>query len=70
MFPSVLRGAGSGFAFSLGRVFGAAGPTLIGALAAETGSYPLAISLLSLIYIIGLPFIALAPETANQPLAK
>jgi MFS family permease len=70
MFPSVLRGAGSGFAFSLGRVLGAAGPTLIGALAAATGSFPLAISLLSLIYVIGLPFIALAPETANRPLAR
>jgi MFS family permease len=70
MFPSALRGAGSGFAFSLGRVFGAAGPALIGALAATTGSFPLAISLLSLIYVVGLPFIAMAPETANQPLAK
>ena len=70
MFPSVLRGAGSGFAFSMGRVLGAAGPTLIGALAAMTGSFPLAISLLSLIYVVGLPFIAMAPETANQPLAK
>jgi len=70
MFPSSLRGAGSGFAFSMGRVLGAAGPTLIGAVAASTGSYPLAISLLSLIYILGLPFIALAPETAGQPLAQ
>jgi MFS family permease len=70
MFPSALRGAGSGFSFSMGRVLGAAGPTLIGALAALTGSFPLAISLLSVIYIIGLPFIAMAPETADQPLAK
>ena len=70
MFPSALRGAGSGFSFSMGRVLGAAGPTLIGALAALTGSFPLAISLLSVIYIVGLPFIAMAPETANQPLAK
>jgi MFS family permease len=70
MFPSTLRGAGSGFAFSMGRILGAAGPTLIGALAAATGSYPLAISLLSVIYIVGLPFIAMAPETANSPLAK
>jgi MFS family permease len=70
MFPSALRGAGSGFSFSMGRVLGAAGPTLIGALAAITGSFPLAISLLSLVYIVGLPFIAMAPETANQPLAK
>jgi len=68
MFPSALRGAGSGFSFSMGRVLGAAGPTLIGALAAMTGSFPVAISLLSLIYIIGLPFIAMAPETANRPL--
>jgi MFS family permease len=70
MFPSALRGAGSGFSFSMGRVLGAAGPTLIGALAAVTGSFPLAISLLSVIYLVGLPFIAMAPETANQPLAK
>ncbi|MGA7810433.1 MFS transporter [Bradyrhizobium sp.] len=70
MFPSALRGAGSGFAFSLGRLLGAAGPTLIGAVAAITGSFPLAISLLSLIYVIGLPFIALAPETAGQPLTR
>jgi MFS family permease len=70
MFPSTLRGAGSGFPFSMGRILGAAGPTLIGALAAATGSYPLAISLLSVIYIVGLPFIAMAPETANSPLAK
>lgn len=70
MFPSVLRGAGSGFAFSLGRILGAAGPTLIGVLAAATGSFPLAISLLSLIYLFGLPFIALAPETARRPLAR
>jgi len=70
MFPSALRGAGSGFSFSMGRVLGAAGPTLIGALTALTGSFPLAISLLSVIYIAGLPFIAMAPETADQPLAK
>ena len=70
MFPQALRGAGSGFAFSMGRVLGAAGPTLIGTLAAATGSYPLAISLLSAIYIVGLPFIAMAPETAGRPLAK
>jgi MFS family permease len=70
MFPTALRGSGSGFAFSMGRVLGAAGPTLIGTLAATTGSYPLAISLLSLIYVVGLPFIAMAPETAGKPLAR
>ena len=69
MFPSALRGAGSGFAFSFGRVLGAAGPLLVGGFAALTGSYPVAISALSLVYVIGLPFILLAPETAHRPLA-
>ena len=55
----MLRSA-SGLAFSEGRVLGGAGLTMIDALAATTGSYPLAISLLSLIYIVGLPFVALA----------
>ena len=43
---------------------------LIGWIQAETGSFPLAISMLSLIYLIGLPLIRLAPETAGKPLAK
>jgi MFS family permease len=69
MFPSSHRGAGSGFAFSFGRLLGAAGPALVGGFAALTGSYPSAISALSLVYVIGLPFILLAPETAHRPLA-
>ncbi len=69
MFPTALRGAGAGFAFSFGRLFGAAGPALIGIISALIGSYPLTISALSLIYVLGLPFILLAPETANRPLA-
>ena len=69
MFPSAQRGAGAGFCFSFGRLLGAAGPTLVGSIAALAGSYPVAISLLSLIYVIGLPFILLAPETGNRALA-
>ena len=68
MFPSALRGFGGGFAFSLGRVLGAAGPTIVGALAASTGSYPTAISLVSLIYLVALPCVAFAPETSRKPL--
>ncbi len=69
MFPSAQRGAGSGFCFSFGRLLGAAGPTLVGSFAALTGSYPIAISVLSLVYVVGLPLILLAPETAHRPLA-
>jgi MFS family permease len=69
MFPSSQRGAGAGFCFSFGRLLGAAGPTLVGAFAAITGSYPTAISVLSVVYVIGLPFILIAPETGRRPLA-
>ena len=68
MFPSACRGAGSGFSFSFGRLLGAAGPTLVGSFAVLTRSYPVAISVLSLIYVIGLPFILIAPETARHRL--
>jgi MFS family permease len=70
MFPSALRGSGSGFAFSFGRLLGAAGPFLIGTTAAATGSLPLSIALFSAIYLAGLPFIALSPETAGRPLPR
>lgn len=68
MFPSAQRGSGAGFCFSFGRLLGAAGPTLVGGVAAMTGGYPVAISVLSLVYVIGLPFILMAPETAGRPL--
>jgi MFS family permease len=68
LFPTAQRSFGVGFAFSLGRVLGAVGPTLVGFLVSITGSYPLAITAVSVIYLIGLPAIALAPETAGRPL--
>jgi hypothetical protein len=33
-----------------------------------TGSYPKALAIISLIYLLGLPTIWLAPETANKEL--
>jgi MFS family permease len=68
LFPTAQRSFGSGFAFSLGRVLGAVGPTLVGVLVAYTGSYPLAITAVSVVYLLGLPAIAMAPETAGRPL--
>jgi cyanate permease len=58
----------AGFAFSLGRILGAVGPTLVGAFVVITGSYPWAIATMSVIYLLGLPAIALAPETAGKAL--
>ncbi|HZB92869.1 MAG TPA: MFS transporter [Stellaceae bacterium] len=68
LFPTASRAFGSGFAFSLGRVLGALGPSIVGALVVFTGSYPLAVAATSAIYLLGLPLIALAPETAGRPL--
>jgi cyanate permease len=68
LFAGTSRGSGLGFTFSLGRVLAAAGPIMIGALAAQTGSYPVAISLISAIYIPGLIFVALSRETSGKAL--
>jgi len=70
MFPTTHRALGSGFSFSFGRILGAVGPSVIGALAAAFGSYPLAISVVSLIYLVGACFVWLAPETAGRPLQQ
>jgi MFS family permease len=70
MFPSIHRASGAGFAFSLGRILGAAGPTAVGALVGSTGSYPTAILVVSLIYVVGVPFTMWSPETANRPLPQ
>lgn len=61
------RRLGPGFALSLGRLLAAAGPALVGAMVLLTGSYPAAISVMSLIYLIGVPFVLMARETAGQP---
>jgi len=68
LFPASARGSGLGFTFSVGRLFAAIGPLLIGALAASTGSYPVAITLVSTIYIPGIVFIAMCRETAGNSL--
>jgi MFS family permease len=68
LFPTAQRAFGAGFAFSLGRILGAVGPTLVGAIVVVTGSYPWAIAAVSVVYLLGLPAIALAPETAGKPL--
>jgi MFS family permease len=70
MFPGAHRAFGAGFAFSFGRVLGALGPAVVGMLVGITGSYPTAIVIASFIYLIGLLFNFLAPETAHHPLPE
>jgi MFS family permease len=68
MFPTMQRALGSGFAFSFGRVLGAIGPSIVGVLAGGFGSYPLAITTVSFIYLAGLIFVRWAPGTADKAL--
>ena len=68
MFASVHRSFGSGFAFSLGRLLAAAGPSIVGAAVLLTGSYPAAITMISFIYLLGVPLVLMGPETAGRPL--
>jgi cyanate permease len=68
MFPAAHRSFGSGFAFSLGRLLAAMGPTLVGATVLLTGSYPAAITVISFIYLLGVPFVLMGTETAGKPL--
>lgn len=68
LFPTAHRAFGAGFAFSLGRLLAAVGPSIVGTAVMLTGSYPAAIAAVSIIYVIGLPFIRIASETAGKPL--
>lgn len=68
LFSASTRGLGLGFTFSVGRVFAAIGPLTIGTLAASIGGYPAAITLISMIYVLGIAFVAACRETAGKRL--
>jgi MFS family permease len=80
LFETNVRATGQGFGFNFGRILAAVGALQGGVLntmfpndhviAGMTlkGGYPLACSTMSLIYLLGMAFIWLAPETKDQPL--
>jgi len=72
LFPTKVRAVGQGFAFNFGRILSGAGSLYIGYLIKEkfNGQYPAACSWLSLIYVLGIFAIWLAPETKGQPLPE
>jgi MFS family permease len=71
LFPTRVRATGQGFGFNFGRILAAVGvlqmPVL---LRAFDDSYPKAGSIMSLIYLVGLGLIWLAPETRGRPLPE
>jgi len=80
LFETNVRATGQGFGFNFGRILAAVGALQGGILntmfpndqviAGITikGGYPMACSTMSLIYIVGMMFIWLAPETKGKPL--
>ncbi len=72
LFPTRLRGTGAGFTYNVSRVVAAAGPLLIGSIAAQ-GANSLTTALRALFYVgfaplLGLAFLPLAIETKGRPL--
>jgi SHS family sialic acid transporter-like MFS transporter len=69
LFPTNVRATGQGFSFNFGRVIAAVGAlqtsNLMGLF---QGGYPEACSIMSMIYLVGLAVIWLAPETKGKPL--
>jgi MFS family permease len=71
LFHTGVRATGQGFSFNFGRIIAAVGALQTANLMRLFGgSYPQACSVMSLIYVVGLVLIWLAPETRGQPLPE
>jgi MFS family permease len=72
LFPTRVRATGQGFSFNFGRILAAIGVLQTGVLVDNVfqGSLPKAGMLMSLIYVVGVLIIWLAPETKGQPLPE
>jgi len=73
LFPTRLRGTGAGFCYNIGRVIAAAGPSLVGMVAAR-GTNALASALHILFFVgfvpvLGVVLLPFAVETKNRVLA-
>jgi len=69
LFPTRVRATGQGLGYNFGRILAAVGAIYNGALVAHyDGSYARAGSVVTLVYIVGLVLIWLAPETRGRPL--
>jgi MFS family permease len=69
LFPTRVRATGQGLSYNFGRVFAIVGLLEMGRLLAFFGgSYPRACASITLIYIVGMVLIWVAPETKGRPL--
>jgi MFS family permease len=72
LFRTSVRATGQGFGFNFGRILAAVGALQTGYLMKEVfkDDFATACSILSLIYLVGLGLIVLAPETHGKPLPE
>src|SRR4029079_13838562 len=71
IFPTRVRATGQGVSFNSGRILAAVGAYTQGQLVAHYGgSYAKAGAVITLIYLLGLALIWLAPETKDRPLPE
>jgi MFS family permease len=72
LFRTGVRATGQGFSYNFGRILAAMGVLQTGNLMNSVfhKNYPQALSVISLVYIIGLVIIWLAPETRGKPLPE
>jgi MFS transporter, SHS family, sialic acid transporter len=74
LFPTRVRATGQGFGFNFGRIIAAVGAINTGILMGENGlfhgAYDQAAGAMSLVYVLGLGAIWLAPETRGKPLPE
>jgi MFS family permease len=71
LFPTRVRATAQGFAYNAGRVFAAVGAVQMGALMQTfDGSYAKAGAVITLVYVVGMALIWIAPETKGKPLPE
>jgi len=68
LFPTAVRASAIGLIFNLTRVFAAIGALVAGSLAHLLGGVGNAAALFAIVYILGIVFVLLLPETKGKPL--
>lgn len=69
LFPTRVRATGQGVSFNAGRILAAVGALYSGQLVASfDGSYARAGAIITLIYLVGMAVVWIAPETKGKPL--
>jgi hypothetical protein len=69
LFPTHLRATGSSFCFNVGRILGAVMLLVRGGLGATIGVRP-AVAVVSLVFLVGIALLAIAPETKDTELPE